>query len=833
MFLTFNNTILLIGLAGAVVPFILHLLSRSHYMSVDWGAMIFLEGMEAREQHSTRLNQIMLLIVRMLLVAVLAIALAQPQLQQWGPGADAGAAALRTADHGQLLCIAGAVTCAIALLGMVIFLASSAGRQGLAARRLVLIMLAVGAGVGVFSFGRRAAAWETEVRRLMTQQPQSPASAPFDAALHRRVDVAILLDCSSSMNFEENGHTRFSMGQAAAKQVLAGLNRGDRVTLILLGTQQTAAEMEPTTDLQSVADRIDAARTSHEPADVADGLIQAQRILDRDGRSAHDLYIVGDRQALSWRGITDYFVSRRWPDAIRQSLAVRIFAVPVGSHDAENVAIQSIRLTNPPAILGQPVDVEVDVHNYGSAPRAALPLAVSVNGRVASELTVNVPPGRVARVTVPLKGSDFTSPGAQVISAEVRTTGYREDDRLDSVVEAIEPIRVLIISGDESDTRGTDGDLAPEPSLPTLGQFRSESDFVRLALAPLQALQRKGPDPCRVEVISEEQWARVDLQQYQVVVLANVERFGAAQARAIEQYVYGGGGLLVAPGSLTRVEDYNDALWRDGAGILPAELLDATSSDGSEATTIVGYDPDTPVFQFLHDRPDLMLSPTIGRFFPTNARPSDSRALAWYTSGSPFLIESHAGRGKVLLMTTSLDADWSTLPLSSFYLPFVQSAARYLSSGTVPSHNIELGEAIQLTLDQAVEDRATLESPDGDQRQVSLTRFGATAEFHFADTSVPGVYRLRLNGGNHQRNIAFAVQLPQAESDLTHLTEKRWADLEPGLHLQRIDPSDRPIAAVVAGSREGYDLWPWALAAVLLLASIELGLARRWSRDSY
>src|ERR1700676_521289 len=112
MFLTFSNSTLLIGLAGAVVPLVLHLLSRARYESVDWGAMLFLEGLEAKPQHANRINQVALMLMRIGLVALLAIALAQPILQAWGPEADSTVAALRVANRGQLLCLAGAVGCA-------------------------------------------------------------------------------------------------------------------------------------------------------------------------------------------------------------------------------------------------------------------------------------------------------------------------------------------------------------------------------------------------------------------------------------------------------------------------------------------------------------------------------------------------------------------------------------------------------------------------------------------------------------------------------------------------------------------------------------------------
>jgi hypothetical protein len=328
-----------------------------------------------------------------------------------------------------------------------------------------------------------------------------------------------------------------------------------------------------------------------------------------------------------------------------------------------------------------------------------------------------------------------------------------------------------------------------------------------------------------VEVAADDKWP-ADLGQFQVVVLANIEQFGEAHVRAIEQYVYGGGGLLIAPGGLSRIENYNEQLWRDGSGILPAELEDATPVDASEPTSIVGYDNSSPVFSFLRERPDLMLYPTIGRCFLTTPRSAEARALAWYTTGAPFLVESSGGRGRVLLMTTSLDADWSTLPLSSFYLPFVQSAVRYLAAGTLPSHNLAPGEPVRMTVNGAVGDGPTVITPEAETLPAEIIPYGQTTELRFIHTDEPGIYRIHFSDPSGERSVYFSVHRPAEGSNLTRMTDQRWSQLESDLHIKRIDPQDKPIAAVVGADREGYDLAPWALVVAVFAGVMELALAK-------
>jgi hypothetical protein len=816
MFLTFTNAVLLVGLAAAAVPLVLHLLSRTRYQTVDWGAMIFLDDPEDQRPYTARIGQNLLLLIRMATVALIAIALAQPVLQHWSVEAAAGEPAIRAATRGRLFCTLGAICLTLLLIGCVLAAVSLFRRGRHRWAQVMLLFIAVIVGMSSVALARRAITWHSKLTELRTEAQKSTQVAPASPA---RVDVALILDCSASMDFEESGHPRFALAQVAARQVLAGLHRGDRAMLLLAGADPLNAELQLTSDLQSIADRIDSAHTTDESANLAGALVQARIALDADGGAARDFYVIADRQALSYRGIDNDFATRWDAAANKAHASERIFSVPVGNTDADNLTVVNVSLTETPMIVLQPATVDVEIHNYSTASRAALPLTVSIDEHEEATTTVNIGAGETTHVLLPIPGGAFATAGAHRLSADIKTVGYRRDDHLDSVVDVIDPVHVLVLSGD---------DWSPAP-----GEFRNESDFLKLALAPLATLGRNGRDPFVVDVQPAEKWKAADFQQYAVIVLANVERFDEDEARVLEQYVYEGGGLLVAPGSLSRVDNYNEQLWRDGGGILPAELLDATSAEGDEATNIVGYDAVTPVFQFLHQRPDLMLYPTIGRYYPTSPRSAEAHALAWYTSGSPFIVESESGRGRVLLMTTSLDADWSTLPLSSFYLPFVRSAVRHLAAGGLPSHNLRVGEPIHITADGLR--RADIIRPDGLPVDAPAAIGGAApGELIYDKTSEPGIYRVTpvASDPSASKLTLFAVRGSDVESDLTQVTEARWTQLETDEHVKRIDPTDRPIAAVVAGDRAGVDLSALALLAAVALGMVETIVAARRAPDA-
>jgi hypothetical protein len=248
------------------------------------------------------------------------------------------------------------------------------------------------------------------------------------------------------------------------------------------------------------------------------------------------------------------------------------------------------------------------------------------------------------------------------------------------------------------------------------------------------------------------------------------------------------------------------------------------------------------VFQFLRGRPDPLPPATIGRYFPASA-PDSGAELAEYGSGDPFLVEGKSGRGRVLLVTTPLDADWSTLPLSNFYLPFVQSAVRYLAAGAVPDRNLRPGRVLEATVEGPLEGRtATLYRPDGAKVELSILRFGGRGEVRYADTQRPGTYRLVLSGhpgapaekDRAEQTLDYVVPTPRDESDLTPLSEERWRELERELSMKRLDPDlgASTIAAALAGPRGGRELWAAGVVAVLLLLVAEMLIAKALSRGA-
>ena len=78
----FLMPLLLLGLSGMSIPIIIHLLHRQRTQPVMWGAMQFLRTSQLQMKRKKRVDHWLLMAIRILALAVLALMLARPRVMQ-------------------------------------------------------------------------------------------------------------------------------------------------------------------------------------------------------------------------------------------------------------------------------------------------------------------------------------------------------------------------------------------------------------------------------------------------------------------------------------------------------------------------------------------------------------------------------------------------------------------------------------------------------------------------------------------------------------------------------------------------------------------------------
>ena len=184
-----------------------------------------------------------------------------------------------------------------------------------------------------------------------------------------------------------------------------------------------------------------------------------------------------------------------------------------------------------------------------------------------------------------------------------------------------------------------------------------------------------------------------------------------------------------------------------------------------------------------------------------------------FEGGAPALVERRVGRGRVLLWTSTLDADWSNTPLQSAYMPLIQRLVSYLGGAggrTGGRYEGVVGAPVTVALPGEDEEPRVL-GPDGEPVPAEIRR-GEGVAVTFVPRA-PGGYEVGREGAPPLARVA--VNTSPEESDVrvyTHLAEVE-AELDPEAWLEKTD------------------LGRWALALALALLLIQALLAARTRRD--
>ncbi len=95
----FVNAILLFGSAAAAIPLILHLLNRSRFQKIEWGAMHLLEDIDLKNSKRLEWQSLLLLLIRVAIPVVLALCMARPILTAMKLGGDSRASVAFLLDN--------------------------------------------------------------------------------------------------------------------------------------------------------------------------------------------------------------------------------------------------------------------------------------------------------------------------------------------------------------------------------------------------------------------------------------------------------------------------------------------------------------------------------------------------------------------------------------------------------------------------------------------------------------------------------------------------------------------------------------------------------------
>lgn len=509
--------------------------------------------------------------------------------------------------------------------------------------------------------------------------------APLEALGDTDTHHIFVVDVSYSMGYKKARETSLDAAKKAAEKILNEIRAGeqDRFSLVTLSSYPDSSWRERNRKDQ-FRNALQELKPAHYGTSLHATLQEVKGLLDATKNRDKRVYIFTDMQRAAWEMRDDAEAKkfRELLKAVSQRENTKIYLIDAGDKDAFNHAVVDLTVENQVVTTRRPTRFTARVHNYSATPLPSLLVSLYVNDNLYKTERTVLPANATTPVTFDYT---FAEPGPHLVKVAIDADYLDVDDQRWLALDVRSSLRGLVVDGEPKDS-------------PT----RRETFFLETALDPTGEGAFFSLHSKAVELFNAE-----GLNGYDFLILANVQSLTGDKVEKIEQFVKRGGGLFLTMGPRVDKVSYNELFWKEGKGLSPAELEDvagvAPEGDLERGVErrINKFNPHHTIFEIYRDKlKGAVYGIVFWKYYKVKGFDPD-QVIATFDDNfsSPAFVEKRFGEGKVVLLTTAIDDEWShNWPGKNPYVPIVWNTARYLATRPSAQRNLFVGDLIHVEL---------------------------------------------------------------------------------------------------------------------------------------
>ncbi len=654
---------------------------------------------------------------------------------------------------------------------------------------------------------------------------QTPLAALGTVDTH----AIILLDNSYSMGYKSGNASVFDEAKTIAHNIIDRLktSQGDKVSLLTLSAKPAVVISEASANLEIVKKAVANLQLSDYGTSCYDTLLLAKDIVAKSKSSRKVIYLVTDGQRLAWQNREEN--KAKFTELLAQlGTEAELKIIDLGKDNAPNSNINGLRPAGRVIQVGKTANFEVEINNFNPLSLANIEISFYVDNL--KQNTASVPVGSFGTATTNFT-YEFPEAGPHQIKVVLEPDSLNLDNERYLSVDVRDAVPVLIVNG-----------------APSADPYADEAMYLRYALQPSRTESDRF-SIYSVDTVRDIVFEETDIKKYDLIILANLEYLSQEKLKALEEYVRSGGGLLIFLGNKIDRRFYNESLYRKGAGLLPGELIeilgdkehqnyvkldkiDFNHESLSYFKPIKEYLSRILIYEYYRMKLDL---PEKDAAAPDKPESNPLRVLARYNDAdeNPALVEKTFGKGKVMVVTTAADIEWSNLPASPGGVILFDNLAKYLAIPSANQKNIRAGDPLKLILKPSAYSPTFSMIMPG--RGIKFLSPGKLPEGNFlltcpeTDTEEIGFYSLERQGSEDQEKLLtyFSVNLDPLEGNLKKTSAEELKQLYPGFKFEWFkNLNERQEEAV--GKPPASNIWKYLIWTVFGLILLETILAQRF-----
>ncbi len=596
-------------------------------------------------------------------------------------------------------------------------------------------------------------------------------------AQRARATAVIILDNSLSMAGAPEGISHLAAARKHAQSIATMFASGDELYLITAAQPAKIIAGSPFLESEKFLEAVSAAPQTWANTDLNAAFALGRDILARSRNVNRELYLLSDNRAA---------FAANAPELP----GVRAYALRYEGANENNLTLSETKLANQIFEAGKSFEVVATVANLGAHDARTQLVHLYLNGKRVAQQTVDVPANSQRSVTL-----RAVPDSAGFMSGKVML----EDDAL--VLDNARYFTFLI---------------------PRQRRILAVSERVDDLVFLRAVLQDEGAGQTWKESETKN-FSAERLENYEVVMLANVARFPEGTVARLLQFMNSGGGVIVFPGSETDLRHYNETLFaQTNLGAFGETLGSLEARDNFFKLGQIDFSH--PLFANVFEQnakgPQIE-SPQFR--FAVQLRPrAGTKSVLDFSTSHPFLAERQIGRGKMLVFASSPDPRWSDFAFKGVFAPLLHRSAAYvMQSNEAQQERARIGEELTTTLRVPAEE-VFVEMPNTERLQAQVQVVGQNYQVRVSETTLPGFYTLQNNKQVLQK---WAVNFSAEEMSAPVLTPEQLSSALGVKEMVEL-AKDADLRASIANARYGSELWRWFLLAAIIAMIVEMLLAR-------
>lgn len=640
-------------------------------------------------------------------------------------------------------------------------------------------------------------------------RPTLKGAAASPLGTRVKTTAVIAMDDSPSMERHDRNGSLWSQATAAAQAILEHLEDGDEVFLLPFSASSIPSDGQDVISYRSVA-RARTALGDLKPGTISPTISRvlstSEDILAETVNAQRELYLLSDFQ----EGLFSKEPIALEESESRESKAFQTYAVRIGEESNRNLGITGARVVNSIVEQGKPFTIAVTLTNSSPEDVDNSVVSVFLNGSRVTAKAVDVAAGTSPTFDIPVVAGE---PGFINGTVSLDDDDFPFDNTRHFCVHLRRELRVVLIG--------------PTASL----------RYLRTAIGT-----RAGSGPTvRVEESTTDRLSASLLRSADVLILANVSSLTASQVAEVSSFLKAGGGMLLFPGPLSDARSYQALSTSLGLpDVLGLRSIPRTAGGADEsAARFEEIDRRHPLFQH-------MFQPRIGGERESAAMrlespevwthvqfgpPKGAQVVVSLTDGAPFLVDCRVDAGRVMVFAVEAEANWSDLPHKGLFVPLLLRSVSYVAQEQAIMAEVRAG-APPPTIDRVqVHGPLVIHTPQGNT--IAVPTLGPQARaIPLATVTDIGIYDVTEGPSTATR---FVVNGAPEESLLRNeepdgiLEAAERAGMDKGFVHVVDDPGT--LAKAITEARLGAELWHIAIIAALIIAVLELMLARATRRE--